>query len=246
MAKKKKQNKRKDPIRYLWILCIELFVVLILLIIGGKMFPDNPISKSIASLTKSTPDVILDAGHGGYDSGSTYEDLQEKNITLALTLKIGEALENKGLVVEYTRESDEVLWATDELSDLTKRVELSNQSNAKAFISIHTNASDLGESIYGFEIWGKIKNEQTFDLAKRVMNQMDHLKYTQNRGIKDQDLTPLHVLEYNELPSILIETGFLANANDRSYLTRESGQQALANKIAQGIYEYIKAQESES
>ena len=72
---------------------------------------------------------------------------------------------------------------------------------------------------------------------------MEQLQYTQNRGIKDQDLAPLQVLQDNQLPAILIETGFLENENDRAYLTNEASQQALADKIAQGIYNYIKQNE---
>ena len=185
----------------------------------------------------------MDAGHGGYDSGSNFGDIYEKNVTLALTKKIGTALENKGIKVAYTRTSDEVSWPADEVADLTRRVEISNTSHAKVFVSIHTNASELGSSVNGFEIWGKIKDTNVFELSKQVMGQMEQLQYTQNRGIKDQDLAPLQVLQDNQLPAILIETGFLENENDRAYLTNEASQQALADKIAQGIYNYIKQNE---
>lgn len=228
--------------KLLMILCVELIVVLILLVLCAKVFPDNPITRSITSLIIEDPQVVLDAGHGGYDSGSNYGDIYEKNITLSLAKKIGTSLENKGIKVAYTRTSDEVNWPADEVEDLTRRVEISNTSHAKVFVSIHTNASELGSGVSGFEIWGRIKDTNVFELAKQVMNQMDSLKYSQNRGIKDQDISPLQVLQENHLPAILIETGFLENENDRMYLTNEASQQVLADKIAQGIYNYIKQQ----
>lgn len=240
----RKKRKRKDPMHYLIILCAELVVMLVLLILCTKVFPDNPITRSIVSLVTPQADVILDAGHGGYDTGSSYENIYEKDITLSLTKKIGKALEQKGVHVAYTRESDDVNWPADEVADLTKRVEISNTSNAKLFVSIHTNASDYGSEPYGFEIWGKIKDEASFTLAKNVAAQMDALHYTQNRGIKDQDIAPLQVLQENALPAILIEAGFLANENDRNYLMNEANQQALANKIALGIYDDLKQMEA--
>ena len=225
--------------RLLMIVCGELIVVLVLLILLTKVFPDNPVTKAITNLVSASPEVILDAGHGGYDSGSVYESFYEKDITLAITKKVGVALQNKGVKVAYTRESDNVSWPSDELQDLTKRVEISNKSNAYLFVSIHTNASEANDA-FGFEIWGKIKNEKTFALAKHVMQRMEAANYTQNRGIKDQDLNPLQVLESNRLPAILIETGFLANDQDRSYLTNELAQQKIADAIAQGIYDELQ------
>lgn len=244
MAKKRKR-KQKDPMRLLIILCIELIAVLILLILATKIYPDNPITRGIVSLVTPQAEVVLDAGHGGYDSGSYYQDLYEKDVTLALTKKIGAALENKGIHVLYTRDSDTVSWPADEVADLSKRVEISNQSGAKVFVSIHTNASEVSDA-YGFEIWGKIKDEANFALAKSVASEMDQLQYTQNRGIKDQDLSPLQVLQENKLSSILIEAGFLANENDRVYLMNDASQQALAEEIAQGIYQYLRQDSSSS
>lgn len=241
----KKKRKQKDPMRLLIILCIELIAVLILLILATKIYPDNPITRSIVSLVTPQAEVVLDAGHGGYDSGSSYQDLYEKDVTLALTKKIGASLENKGIHVLYTRDSDTVSWPADEVADLSKRVEISNQSGAKVFVSIHTNASEVSDA-YGFEIWGQIKDESNFALAKCVASEMDQLHYTQNRGIKDQDLSPLQVLQENALPSILIEAGFLANDHDRAYLTNDASQQALADEIAQGIYQYLKHQDTAS
>lgn len=185
-------------------------------------------------------DVMLDPGHGGYDSGSFYEDVYEKDITLSLSKKIGAALQRKGVSVGYTRESDEVSWPSEESADLAKRVSLGYESGATLFVSIHTNATGTFEDAYGFEIWGKIKNEKTFALAKHVMQQLQNLQYTQNRGIKDQDLNPMHVLQRNKLPAILIEAGFLANDNDRSYLTNDAAQQKIAEAIAQGIYDELQ------
>ena len=91
MATRKKKKKR-DPMRLLMFLCAELMVVLVLLLLATKVFPDNPVTKAFFKMVSTAPDVVLDAGHGGYDGGSSYDDIYEKDVTLAITKKVGDAL----------------------------------------------------------------------------------------------------------------------------------------------------------
>ena len=64
--------------------------------------------------------------------------------------------------------------------------------------------------------------------------------YSQNRGMKDQDLSPIQVLQNNKLPSILIEAGFLASENDRLYLIDDAKRKVFADKIADGIIKTLE------
>lgn len=107
----------------------------------------SPLQVEAASYT--TGDVIvLDAGHGGYDTGSiSYDGVYEKDITLAITQKIGEQLEKAGYTVVYTRTSDEVSWSNDNRDDLRTRVAIGEEAGADYYISIHTNASEYGLSL---------------------------------------------------------------------------------------------------
>ncbi|WP_348825146.1 N-acetylmuramoyl-L-alanine amidase family protein [Flavobacterium aestuarii] len=79
--------------------------------------------------------VTLDAGHGGKDNGATYFGNKEKDITLAVTLKVGKLLEqNQNISLIYTRK-------TDEFIELRERAKISNRANANLFVSIHCNAN---------------------------------------------------------------------------------------------------------
>lgn len=240
---KQRKKRRVNPIRLLTVLVAELLVILVLLTICVKVFPDNPI---LAPLLHSEPkaDVVLDPGHGGYDAGSVYQDLYEKDITLALAKDIGNRLEANGYHVLYTRDSDDVPWPDSELEDLSERVDISNHSGAKLFVSLHTNALEEDSSVYGYEIWGKIKEEKVFTLSKNILDSLQTLSYSQNRGMKDQDLMPLQVLQNNKLPSVLIEIGFLANDHDRSHLQDPIKRKQIADKIADGILKTLKDQET--
>ena len=245
MAKRKKKKRGLNPVRLLSVLALEFVILAGLLMICIKVFPDNPILAPLLKSQEPEADVILDPGHGGYDSGSTYGNLYEKDVTLALAKDVGKRLEANGFHVRYTRESDTVSWPANEVEDLQERVKLSNESQAKLFVSIHTNATEVENGSYGYEIWGKMKQKKIAKLSKQILKEVDRLGYSQNRGLCDQDLSPLYVLQNNQKPAILIEAGFLASENDRSYLLDEEKRNMFADKIADGIMMYLN-EEKES
>ena len=79
--------------------------------------------------------VALDAGHGAKDYGAVYEGHIEKNIALAVVLKVGKLLDqNRGIDVIYTRK-------TDVFIDLIERANIANRADATIFVSIHCNAN---------------------------------------------------------------------------------------------------------
>lgn len=75
MAKQRKKKRGLNPIRLLMVVAMEFLVILGLLIICVKVFPDNPILAPLFSKKAKTPVIVLDAGHGGYDAGSTYDTM---------------------------------------------------------------------------------------------------------------------------------------------------------------------------
>ncbi|WP_396157373.1 N-acetylmuramoyl-L-alanine amidase [Flavobacterium sp.] len=106
--------------------------------------------------------VTLDAGHGGHDYGAVYHGHIEKNIALAVVLKVGKILEkNSGIEVIYTRK-------TDVFIDLIERANIANRADANIFISIHCNANKNnvadGSETY---VMGMSKNASNLEAAKR-------------------------------------------------------------------------------
>ena len=88
--------------------------------------------------------IMLDAGHGGRDPGAVYNGRQEKDDTLALTLAIGEILQNRGINVEYTR-------TTDVYESPYQKAMEANASGADFFISIHRNSYPTDNAVSGVE-----------------------------------------------------------------------------------------------
>lgn len=186
--------------------------------------------------------VVLDAGHGGYDDGSVAEDgTKEKTITLQLTKKIGKLLEEQQVEVIYTRSSDEVSWPSNNADDLLERSYIANSADADVFVSIHTNyAEEMQDEVQGAEIWVQMEDPQSKQLAENVNKQLLTLDGIQTRGLKAEEDAPLSLLEYNAMPSILVEAGFLSNPSDLAYLTSEESQNALAEVIARGILDTLE------
>lgn len=106
--------------------------------------------------------VTLDAGHGGKDFGAVYHGHVEKNIALAVVLKVGKILEGMSSIeVNYTRK-------TDVFIDLVERANIANRADANVFISIHCNAN-ANTAAYGTEthVMGMSKNASALAVAKR-------------------------------------------------------------------------------
>ena len=106
--------------------------------------------------------VTLDAGHGDHDYGAVHHGHIEKNIALAVVLKVGRILEkNSGIEVIYTRK-------TDKFIDLIERANIANRANADIFVSIHCNANKNnvadGSETY---VMGMSKNASNLEAAKR-------------------------------------------------------------------------------
>lgn len=194
--------------------------------------------KEVNAKSVNEKTIVIDAGHGGYDTGSLAENgTYEKDITLAISLLTGAILKENGYTILYTRESDEVSWSSDNLEDLQTRVSISEEAKAGYYISIHTNASSFHDGASGFEIYLNYENDTITSIATSLQSTLNALSYTQDRGLKNTSENTLYVIDKNTTPSMLIELGFLTDANDTSYLQSEEGQRALANAIASSIME---------
>ena len=106
--------------------------------------------------------VTLDAGHGDHDYGAVYHGHIEKNIALAVVLKVGKLLEkNSSIDVIYTRKGDQFI-------DLVERANIANRADADIFVSIHCNAN-ANNAADGCEtyVMGMSKNASNLEAAKR-------------------------------------------------------------------------------
>lgn len=250
---------------------------------------------------KKITKIVLDAGHGGHDVGARGKFSYEKDLTLAVTLRLGKILRDsmKDLQVVYTRTSD--VYPT-----LVERHEIANRSNAELFISIHVNSTagrteryvvghktvKRGKKRIKVPIYKTVHHSETSTTGTEsyvlglhrsaqkedaigeyseniteepgLLNEDDPqtaivvAQYTQaflsrsvslaskvqqafmDQGRRDLGVKQkgLEVLAGSAMPGVLIEIGFINNAEEEAYLNSEAGQQEVAMAIFRGIQAY--------
>lgn len=171
--------------------------------------------------------VVLDAGHGGTDCGAIGGGIQEKDITLDIAKRVEKLLKQKGYDVKMTRSDDTFVSLQD-------RVEISEDYNPDIFVSIHVNSSVRPE-ITGVET--HYYHQESISLAQTVHSALASAIQTVNRGLFK---SKFYVINHTTSPAILIEIGFISNADERNQLVGETRKQATAKAIADGIQKYLQ------
>jgi len=173
--------------------------------------------------------VCIDAGHGGNDRGTEFEGRFEKDDNVRLALEVGKKLKEKGFKVIYTRKSDAYL-------SLEERVDFANKKKASYFLSLHRNSAE--NEVSGVEAWISTTatlKEQT--IAECILEEINKIGYGDNRGVKrgyqGDPLQNYHVNAGSEMPSCLLEMGFMSTPVDNELF--DMNFSAYAQAIADGI-----------
>jgi N-acetylmuramoyl-L-alanine amidase len=183
------------------------------------------------------PVIVIDAGHGGYDTGGIGPmGSREKINTLAVALKLGAILTKRNVKVVYTRTTDKVPWPSIVKLDLLHRASISNNSGADVFISIHNNSSTY-KSVRGTEIYYSRGSSKGRRLAGLIQNQIIRKAGTRDRGIRGDEFI---VLQKVSAPSVLVELGYISNKSEEELLRSSAYQQKFAEAMAEGIMLYMK------
>lgn len=169
--------------------------------------------------------LVLDAGHGGKDGGTFNGDILEKDINLAVVQYIKEALEEANIEVILTR-------STDDFLDVPERSDFANQKEADLFVSIHCNFFEDDASVSGLECYYYEENKGGQAFAESMIEVLKENKDIKVRSAKHGNY---YVLKYTEMPSILVELGFLSNNAESEKLNSADYQELLAEEIAKGI-----------
>lgn len=182
--------------------------------------------------------LVLDAGHGGMDSGATGNGYREKTMTLSILLGAKKMFDNDSrFKVYYTRTSDTY-------PSLTDRSDLANNYDADLFVSIHINSASA--SAHGTEtLYNSSRNTVT---AKNGLTSRELATYIQrsviattgftNRGLKNR--TDLSVLNRTKMPACLIEYGFISNASESRQMNANTTR--YGQELYQAIVGYLQSE----
>ena len=178
--------------------------------------------------------VVLDAGHGGNDSGTYSSDFKylEKTMNLDMMLKLSDLLsENEEIKVYLTRTTDRKLT-------LNQRVNLANDVEADLFLSIHCNAN-LSKKINGTEVLYNDKQNSWNGFNSKEFARICQDELVSAIGLKDRGLVPrshdVHIIGEAKVPVALVEVAFMSNKGDMNFLKEEDNRA----KAAQGLYTAI-------
>ena len=187
-------------------------------------------------------DVLIDAGHGGIDGGTHWNNVLEKDINLAISRKLYLLLRSKGLKVVLNRTGDYALsddnrWhltRSRHRRDLSQRRGLSEEIGGSMFVSIHVNWSSKGNR-RGPLVIHQNEGRSTL-LAGFIQNSLNQ---QQGKYRLPQMADKFYLLNRVQAPSVIVETAFLNDPADRAMLTSVPGQNRIAAAIANGIMSYL-------
>lgn len=178
--------------------------------------------------------VMIDAGHGGFDNGASFEGRAEKNDTLNLALAVGNILENSGVDVLYTR-------TTDVYQSPNEKANIANRSDAAYFISIHRNSSTNPNTYSGVQTLVYADEGIPALFAQNINEELERVGFT-NLGT---EVRPnLAVLRGTNMPAALLEVGFINTEQDNRLFDLKFPE--IAQAIANGILDTIQGANLES
>lgn len=183
--------------------------------------------------------IYLDPGHGGIDGGAQYKDIYEKDINLAIALKLEKQLTSLGAIVYLTRNGDYDLSVPNTIhrkrSDLSRRSNIINGSNCDLFLSIHLN-SEISGTWRGPQVFYDDNHEENKKIALLYQEELNK-NLSGRREIKQTE--DLYLQKRIKRPGVLIEVGFLSNASDRYLLKNEEYQNKVAFILKETTVKYF-------
>lgn len=169
-------------------------------------------------------EIILDAGHGGFDNGAAYEGIKEKDQALQLTKDVGERLAQDGYVVKYIR-------TEDVYESPYQKAEKANGIGGDYFISFHRNYS-IEDNLYdGVQaLVNSFEAKEAMVLGTELANQLEKVGF-QNLGL--EAVPDLIVLRETDMPAVLLEVGFMNSSRDTAIWKEQYAQ--IVDAIVEGI-----------
>jgi N-acetylmuramoyl-L-alanine amidase len=189
--------------------------------------------------------IAIDAGHGGIDPGKVgVNDALEKDINLAIALKLERNLAQNGINVVMTRTDDDGLYEESDtnkkVTDMKKRLEIIEAANPLLAVSIHQNSypepSVSGVQVFYYKDSIKSKEAATIMQAQMIKT----LKPEKQREAKDN--SSYYLLKKTSVPIMIVECAFMSNPTEADLLTQENYQEKVAWAVYMGIMEYINTQ----
>ena len=216
---------------------IEMMVLL--LILAGLLSLSKNLQKYVSSgnVVAAGKVIVIDSGHGGDDPGKIgINQAKEKDVNLKIAKKVKKRLKKEGWKVVMTREEDVMLGDAEKgnrkIHDMKARVELINKTMPDMAVSIHQNSYQEAE-IHGAQVFYYSHSQDGKRMAETMQRALLMADEENTRQAKGNDT--YYLLKRTEVPTIIVECGFLSNPQEAEKLTEDGYQKKLAQAITSGI-----------
>ena len=186
--------------------------------------------------------VVIDAGHGGIDGGvvGIESGVKESDINLDLSRRLGRLFSEVGFTVVQTRETEAGLYgvatAGYKKRDMKRRAEIINGCTPALVISVHQNFFSV-RSRRGAQVFFRHSNSRSVALARLIQASLNDMEECVK---KSEALNgDYYILNCNDFPAVIVECGFLSNAEDEKLLLDESYRDKVASAIISGALHYL-------
>lgn len=189
--------------------------------------------------------IVIDAGHGVPDEGAQSSNgTTEAETNLKIALKVQNLLEQSGATVVLTRSDENAIYDIDsktlkqkKISDIHNRVKIGNESSADIFVSIHLNKIPQ-QQYSGWQTFYQEGNEQSIKLAKSIQTNLNDAIQKENERVA-MKINNIYIMKHVEIPTAIVECGFLSNPEEEKQLLDDEYQDRLAWGIYNGILDYF-------
>lgn len=181
--------------------------------------------------------IVLDAGHGASDGGAIgTTGVAEKDINLKIAQKLQKLLEQTGATVIVTRADDSAIAETKR-SDMRLRKNIKETSSADIFVSIHMNK--FSQSKYsGAQVFYS-SDDKSKALGEAIQASMRNILNPDNNRVAKSAEDSIYILKKSDVPSVIVECGFLSNPEEEELLTQADYQDKVAWSVYAGITSYF-------
>ena len=224
---------------------LGIFIAIVILLCTINMSKINKDYEEVVSLPVSGKTIVVDAGHGKPDEGAEVGDgTTEAETNLKIALKLQNLLEQSGCTVILTRSDENGIYDIDsktlkqkKISDIKNRVKIGNESSADIFVSIHLNKIPQ-EQYDGWQTFYNEKSEDGKRLAVSIQQNLNESIQKENNRIASK-IQNIYIVKNVEIPTTIVECGFLSNQKEKEDLMTDSYQNRLAWGIYNGIIDYF-------
>ena len=209
-------------------------LIVFFLVFGVTFLNDKKEGVPTVSLPVSGKTVVIDAGHGKPDEGAqSSRGTTEAETNLKIALKLQNLLEQSGSSVILTRSDENAIYDLDaktlkqkKISDIHNRVKIGNESSADIFVSIHLNK--IPQQQYdGWQTFYNAQNQDGQKLAVAIQNNLNKAIQKENNRVA-KSIDNIYIVKHVEIPTTIVECGFLSNPDEEKKLLEDEYQNRLA------------------